>query len=187
MSIENKETKNRGSGAVPHGRQDRTEPAAVALRMEDLTVWVIERASRMPREHKFTVGDKLVETCLEVTTLLVEASFVHDKGALLGQASRALTRARVLARVAHRTGRPELRCSPDGAGATTHSPPRPAGPRLAGSKSAGGVRRRLPVRRAASAPATRARGRRPVFQRSPPSRVHESRPSSAAISARVWP
>ena len=56
----------------------------------------------MPREHKFTVGDRLIETCLEVTSGLVEASFVRDKLALLAAASRALTRARVLARVARR-------------------------------------------------------------------------------------
>jgi hypothetical protein len=70
--------------------------------MEDLLVWVIERAAKMPREHKFTVGDKLVETCLEVTVLLVEASFVRDKLPLLARASRGLTRARVLVRVAQR-------------------------------------------------------------------------------------
>jgi hypothetical protein len=70
--------------------------------MEDLTVWVAERASKMPREHKFTVGDKWLESCLEVTTLLTEATYVRDKLALLQQASRGLTRARVLARIAER-------------------------------------------------------------------------------------
>ncbi|MBI5477237.1 MAG: four helix bundle protein, partial [Deltaproteobacteria bacterium] len=72
--------------------------------MEDITVWVIERVAKMPRDHKFTVGDKLVETCLEVTTLLVEASFTRDRLGLLGAVSRALTRARVLVRVAQRLG-----------------------------------------------------------------------------------
>jgi hypothetical protein len=37
------------------------EPAVVARRRRDLLVWVIERAAKMPREHKFTVGDKLVD------------------------------------------------------------------------------------------------------------------------------
>lgn len=70
--------------------------------MEDLTVWIVERAAKMPREHKFTVGDKLVETCLEVTTLLTEASYVRDKLALLAAASRGLTRARLLVRIGQR-------------------------------------------------------------------------------------
>lgn len=95
---------SRGSGGgAPGGREGRrSEPAGIALRMEDLTVWVIERVAKMPREHKFTVGDKLVESCLEVTTLLVEASFLRDKVLLLVQASRGLTRARILVRVAQR-------------------------------------------------------------------------------------
>ena len=70
--------------------------------MEDLTVWAIERAAKMPRDHKFTVGDKLVEGCLQVTTLLTEASYVRDKLALLAEASRALTRTRVICRIAQR-------------------------------------------------------------------------------------
>ena len=72
--------------------------------MEELTLWVMQRAAKMPRAHKFTVGDRLVETCLEVTTSLVEASFKRDKRALLARASRGLTRARLLARLAHRLG-----------------------------------------------------------------------------------
>ena len=95
-----------GPGAQPPASfpqaNKRSEPAYIALRMEDLTVWMVERVAKMPRDHKFTSGDKLVEVCLEVTGLLVEASFVRDKLALLAQANRALTRARVLVRVAQR-------------------------------------------------------------------------------------
>jgi len=89
-----------GSERPPHVAS--SEPAVIALRMEDLTVWMIERVAKMPRDHKFTVGDKLVEACLETTTLLVEASFIREKAPLLAQASRALTRGRVLVRIAHR-------------------------------------------------------------------------------------
>src|SRR5690349_11666214 len=92
----------RSPGRISSQVESRGEPAVIALRMEDLTVWAVERAAKMPREHKFTVGDKLIEACLEITTLLVEASFTHDKIALLSAASRALTRARVLVRVAQR-------------------------------------------------------------------------------------
>lgn len=80
------------------------EPAAIALRMEDLTLWALERAAKMPRDHKFTVGDRLVETCLDVNAALVEASFVRDKLQLLQAASRGLIRARVLVRLAERLG-----------------------------------------------------------------------------------
>lgn len=98
------ETKRGSGGEAPGAAATRslTDPAVVALRMEDLTLWVLERAAKMPREHKFTLGDKWVKTCLEATTLLTEASFVRDKLALLAAASRALTRARILCRLAQR-------------------------------------------------------------------------------------
>lgn len=105
-----KEEKNRGfGGGAPVGnvklesaKKTIADPAVVALRMEDLTLWTIERVAKMPRDHKFTVGDKLVETCLEVTTQLTEASYVRDKLALLAAASRGLTRARLLVRMGQR-------------------------------------------------------------------------------------
>lgn len=95
---------SKGSRGEAPGRSNQAvgDPAVVALRMEDLTVWVVERAAKFPRDHKFTVGDRWVETCLEVTTLLVEASYARDKLPMLLTASRALTRARVLVRIAQR-------------------------------------------------------------------------------------
>lgn len=91
-----------GPGAKPPAKPDGS-PAVVALRMEDIAHWVLERVAKMPREHKFALGDKLVEACLDVTCALVEASYVRDKLGLLAQASRGLVRARVLARLARRS------------------------------------------------------------------------------------
>ena len=48
-------------------RRPSGDPAVVALRMEDLTRWVIQRVAKMPREHRFTIGDRLVETSLELS------------------------------------------------------------------------------------------------------------------------
>src|SRR5208283_4672429 len=93
-----------GPGAKPPAQADGSRaPAVVALRMEDITHWVIERVAKMPREHKFAIGDKLVEACLDVTCALVEATYVRDKLGLLAQASRGLVRARVLGRLAGRS------------------------------------------------------------------------------------
>lgn len=93
----------RGSGGgAPSERRD---PAAIALRMEDLALWAIQHAAKFPRTHKFTVGDRLVETCLDVTAALVEATYLPRGNAKLQRlhhASRSLTRARVLIRIAQR-------------------------------------------------------------------------------------
>jgi hypothetical protein len=47
------------------------------------------------------VGDRLIDTCLDVMQHLVEASYRRDKHAELAAASRGLVRARVLMRLAH--------------------------------------------------------------------------------------
>jgi len=96
---------SRGSGGGAPSHHEPRDPAALALRMEDLTLWVIEHAAKFPRAHKFTVGDRLVETCLDVTTILVEATYLprgRAKLQSLHRASRSLTRARVLVRLAQR-------------------------------------------------------------------------------------
>jgi hypothetical protein len=51
--------------------------------MEELTLWVIQRVAKMPRAHRFTVGNRLTETCLDVTATLLDAGFSRDKRALL--------------------------------------------------------------------------------------------------------
>jgi hypothetical protein len=68
--------------------------------LEALLVWVIGRAKDFPREHKFTIGDRWIDACLDAETALVEAAYLRDKRPLLAGASRCLVRARVLARVA---------------------------------------------------------------------------------------
>ncbi len=75
-------------------------PAVAAIRMETLVLWVIQRVEAFPRKHRFTMGDRWIETCLDVQTNLVEAAYVRDKRTLLLSASRGLVRGRVLARMA---------------------------------------------------------------------------------------
>jgi len=72
--------------------------------MEDVSLWLLERVAKMPRQHRFTLGDRLVETSLEATTLLLDASYVRDKHGLLLAAGRALTRLRLLGRLGRRLG-----------------------------------------------------------------------------------
>lgn len=99
---------SRGSGGGAPGGRSRSEPAVIALQMEDLALWVTERVVTFPRIHKFgsseeSGGDRLVETCLDITVGLIDASYLphrsRDKLARLCRASRDLTRARVRASV----------------------------------------------------------------------------------------
>ncbi len=76
--------------------------AVAALRMEDLCVWAVERAEGFPRSLKFSVGDRFIDANLRVVECLIEAAYTRDKRPALQAASRALVRARVVARLAQR-------------------------------------------------------------------------------------
>jgi len=56
------------SGSLPKP----AAPASVAIQMEDLAVWLVERVAKFPRAHKFTVGEPIVTHSIEVQSLLCE-------------------------------------------------------------------------------------------------------------------
>lgn len=96
----------RGSGGgTPVAACGASRPCS-RLQMEELTLWVIGHAAKFSRTYEFTVGDRLVETCLDITAGLVDASYLHhhsrDKLARLHRVSRDFTRARVLVCLAQR-------------------------------------------------------------------------------------
>jgi len=84
----------------PAGRRPPPAAPVIALRMEGLLTWTAERVAKFPRDHKFTVGDRLLETCLDVMAALTDAAYRRDKREVLAAASRGLVRARILARLA---------------------------------------------------------------------------------------
>jgi hypothetical protein len=91
------------AGGQPESSAGRRLPPAapvIALRMEGLLTWTAERVAKFPRDHKFTVGDRLLETCLDIMAALTEAAYRRDKQAVLAAASRGLVRARILSRLA---------------------------------------------------------------------------------------
>ena len=63
----------------------------VVIQKEDLTLWVMLRVAKLPRDHRFTLGDRLIGACLSVLHDLVHAAFSRDKAGLLTHASRTLT------------------------------------------------------------------------------------------------
>lgn len=102
-------------------RKHRPQAAPViALRMEGLLAWTVERVAKFPREHKFTVGDCLVETCLDITSHLIEASYRATSAATsrrrrAGSSGRGCWFARRASYVAYRkpAGQTGTRCQLD--------------------------------------------------------------------------
>lgn len=77
----------------------RPEPVIVT-RTYDVAKWILERAARFPRHHRFGLGEALEREILTLLSALVTASYTRDRGAALRAASLAHTRLRVLLRLA---------------------------------------------------------------------------------------
>ncbi len=65
----------------------------------DVLKWLMPQISKLPRSHKFTLGDRVANLGLDVLMLLVEASYTRDKLELLRQANLKLEQMRYLLRL----------------------------------------------------------------------------------------
>jgi hypothetical protein len=55
-------------------------------KMYDVLKWLLPKISKLPRSHKFTLGDRATNLALDVLMLLVEATYTREKLDLLLQA-----------------------------------------------------------------------------------------------------
>ena len=81
----------------------RTGPALEA--MYQFMLWLVPTVDKFPRARKFTLGDRIETTALDVLDGLIAATYTSGRDALLAQANLGLERLRFLFRLAM-----ELRC-----------------------------------------------------------------------------
>ena len=78
------------------------DPTPQALQAcHELLLWLIPQLDKFPRVRRFTLGERLEQTLLEVLELTVEASFSRAKQAPLKRANLRLEVAKHLWRFAH--------------------------------------------------------------------------------------
>ncbi len=77
-----------------------TTPQAVQA-CHELLLWLIPHLDKFPRVRRFTLGERLESTLIEVLELLVEAAFSRVKQDALKRANLRLEVARHLWRLAH--------------------------------------------------------------------------------------
>jgi hypothetical protein len=77
----------------------KTEEISAVAHAYDLTLWMLPHIASFSRQHRFTLGNRLEETALEVLETLVEASYASEKTALLTKANLCLERLRYLVRL----------------------------------------------------------------------------------------
>lgn len=64
-----------------------------------LTQWLIPRIASMPRAHRFTLGDRIYTSALDLVTALTQASFTREKSSPLDVAASHVNALRILLRL----------------------------------------------------------------------------------------
>ena len=71
----------------------------IIVKTYNLTKWYIEKLSRLPRNHRFTLGEKIQQSLLDLLMLLSDAIYSKNKKPILQEANKELEKLRILSRL----------------------------------------------------------------------------------------
>ncbi len=71
----------------------------IIVKTYNLTKWYIEKLSKLPKNHRFTIGEKIQNSLLELLLLLSDAIYSKDKREILNKANKEIERLRLLTRL----------------------------------------------------------------------------------------
>lgn len=74
-------------------------------KLYDIILWLIPQVEKIPRDYKFTVGDRIINVLLDSLETLIEAVYSKDKQHLLRRLNLQLEKLRYLIRLSK-----DLRC-----------------------------------------------------------------------------
>jgi len=72
----------------------------VVGRAYELSLWLIQKVEHFPRSYRFSVGDRLVASAMDLLLRLVDAAYAREKGSILAEVNGMLNRLRFLLRLA---------------------------------------------------------------------------------------
>ena len=70
------------------------------LKLYDLTVWTLNHTARFPRHHRYSLGNRIENTLLDILDVLIEARYERENTANLDRANVLLERLRFQMRLA---------------------------------------------------------------------------------------
>jgi four helix bundle protein len=76
------------------------ELPVVVQKAYEFSIWLIQKVENFPRSYRFSVGDRLVQSVLDVLLRLVDAAYSRDKPRILTEVNGMLNRMRFLLRLA---------------------------------------------------------------------------------------
>jgi len=71
----------------------------IIVKTYNLTKWYIEKLSRLPRNHRFTLGDKIQQSLLDLLMFVSDAIYSKNKKPILQEANKELEKLRILSRL----------------------------------------------------------------------------------------
>ena len=80
---------------------DMTRELPAVSKMYDLIKWLLPQIAKLPRAHKFTLGDRMTNLALDTLELLIQAVYTRNKRDLLRQANLNLEKMRYLMRLCY--------------------------------------------------------------------------------------
>ncbi len=72
------------------------DPAVIVTKAYDFALWLLPKAEKFPRSYRFSIGDRLVASGLDLLLHLVDAAYSSDKREPLRQAARQINCTRYL-------------------------------------------------------------------------------------------
>ena len=67
--------------------------------MYEASKWICRKVEKLPRSYRLTLGDRMINSSLDLYLLLVEAQYSRDKRRILKQANLELEKLRHLLRL----------------------------------------------------------------------------------------
>jgi hypothetical protein len=75
------------------------DPPVVIVKTYDLALWLLPKVEKLPRSYRFTLGQRITDTVLDLLLALVDASYRRDKGSAIRAASAKVNALRYLLRL----------------------------------------------------------------------------------------
>jgi len=72
----------------------QSEELAIVTSAYDIALELTRRVRKFPRDLRFVLGDRILNTAYDLLDVLLEAKYVHDKAGLLSRANGLLDRLR---------------------------------------------------------------------------------------------
>jgi hypothetical protein len=88
------------SSGTPN-RPEKTEELIAITKAYDLVREMTRRVAKLPRDHKFLLGDRILCNVYELLDLLIEAKYTKNKVPMLERANLRLEQVRFQVRLAH--------------------------------------------------------------------------------------